>query len=134
MIADPDRLVQILRNLVESAAKYGRTGVAVTAVAVGKGCEIIVSDTGPGVSPEAAERIFRFWDRGDQESDNARGHGMGLAIARHLARAMVGDLKYRPHEPMGSEFVLTLPLVPSPRSDTPDSEAAEKTDLDQLTT
>ena len=112
LLADPDRLLQILRNLVENAAKYGKTGVGVNAVTDGGGCRITVYDNGPGVPVEAAKRIFRFWDRGAHEGDQIRGHGMGLAIARHLAMAMVGDLIYQPHEPMGSEFVLTLPAGP----------------------
>ena len=57
-------------------------------------------------------RIFRFWDRSNRDGSRVRGYGMGLAIARHLAQAMVGDLTYRPHEPAGSEFVLSLPLGP----------------------
>jgi signal transduction histidine kinase len=112
LIADPDRLVQILRNLVENAAKYGRTGVSVSAAIVGSTCEVVVADTGAGVPPEMVDRIFRFWDRGNRDGSQVRGYGMGLAIARHLAQAMVGELTYRPHEPIGSEFVLGLPLGP----------------------
>ncbi len=112
VVADPDRLVQILRNLVENAAKYGKLDVAVSAAVVAKGCEIAVSDKGPGVPPSAVDRIFRFWDRGEKDGSRVRGYGMGLAISRHLARAMVGDLIYRPNEPVGSEFVLSLPLGP----------------------
>ncbi len=125
LLADPDRLVQILRNLVENAAKYGKTGVAVSATTDGSGCDITVSDTGLGVPAEAAKRIFRFWDRGAHEGDLARGHGMGLAIARHLSRAMVGDLIYQPHQPMGSEFVLTLPLGPATAPTTRATDSAE---------
>nr|MDJ0954862.1 HAMP domain-containing sensor histidine kinase [Acidimicrobiia bacterium] len=112
LLADPDRLLQILRNLVENAAKYGKVDVAVSAAVVGKSCEIVIADSGPGVPPEMVKRIFRFWDRGERDGSRVRGYGMGLAIARHLARAMVGDLVYRPHEPVGSEFVLSLPLGP----------------------
>jgi len=112
LIADPDRLAQIIRNLVENAAKYGKTGVSVSAAVVGSTCEIVVADTGPGIPPEMADRIFRFWDRSNRDGSRVRGYGMGLAIARHLAQAMVGDLTYRPHEPIGSEFVLSLPLGP----------------------
>jgi len=112
LIADPDRLVQVIRNLVENAAKYGKVGVAVSAAVVGSGCDIVVSDRGPGVPPELAARVFRFWDRGEKDGSRVRGYGMGLAIARHLARAMVGDLVYRPSHPVGSEFVLSLPLGP----------------------
>ena len=112
LVADPDRLVQIIRNLVENAAKYGKTGVSVSAAVVGFTCEIVVADTGAGIPPEMVDRIFRFWDRGDRDGSRVRGYGMGLAIARHLAQAMVGDLTYRPHDPVGSEFVLSLPLGP----------------------
>jgi signal transduction histidine kinase len=112
VIADPDRLVQVIRNLVENAAKYGKVGVAVSAAIVGKGCQIVVSDRGPGIPPAMTDRIFRFWDRGEKDGSRVRGYGMGLAIARHLARAMVGDLIYRPHQPVGTELVLTLPLGP----------------------
>ena len=112
LLADSDRLVQIIRNLVENAAKYGKVGVAVSAAIVGSSCEIVVSDSGPGVPPNMRSRIFRFWDRGEKDGSRVRGYGMGLAIARHLARAMVGDLTYRPHHPVGSELVLSLPLGP----------------------
>jgi hypothetical protein len=112
VLADSDRLVQVLRNLVENAAKYGKVGVAVTAAVVGGNCEIVVSDNGPGIPPEMSTRVFKFWDRGEKDGSRIRGYGMGLAIARHLARAMVGDLIYKPHHPVGSEFVLSLPLGP----------------------
>ncbi len=112
LLADPDRLVQILRNLVENAAKYGKVGVGMSAAVVGKGCEIVIYDSGPGIPPDMTNRIFRFWDPGAREGTRVRGYGMGLAIARHLAQAMVGDLIYRNHEPVGSEFVLSLPLGP----------------------
>jgi len=112
--------VQIMRNLVENAAKYGKTGIAVSAAVVGSLCEIVVSDTGPGVPPEHADRIFRFWDRGAKDGNRIRGYGMGLAIARHLAQAMMGDLLYRPHEPVGSEFVLSLSVGPSDMKDVSD--------------
>jgi signal transduction histidine kinase len=112
VIADPDRLVQVIRNLVENAAKYGKVGVGVSAAVVGSGCDVAISDRGTGVPPDMVPRIFRFWDRGDKDGSRARGYGMGLAIARHLARAMVGDLVYRPNHPVGSEFILSLPLGP----------------------
>lgn len=112
LVADPERLAQIIRNLVENAARYGKVGVSVSAAVVGSNCNIVVADSGPGIPPEMADRIFRFWDRGQRDGNRVRGYGMGLAIARHLARAMVGDLIYRPHHPMGSEFVLSLSLGP----------------------
>jgi len=125
VVADPDRLVQIIRNLVENAAKYGKVGVSVSAAVVGGSCNVVVSDAGPGVPAELAERIFKFWDTNTKDGSRVRGYGMGLAIARHLARAMVGDLAYRPHHPVGSEFVLTLPLGPPDVNSGARSTAAE---------
>lgn len=111
VVADRERLLQVVRNLVENSARYGKTDVEVRATTSETECTIVVSDTGQSVPPDAADRLFRFWNR-SQEYDPIRGHGMGLAIARHLARAMVGDLIYRAHDPIGSEFVVTLPLGP----------------------
>lgn len=110
VLADSHRLVQIMRNLIENAVKYGKVGVAVRAAAAGECCEITVADLGAGIPAESADRIFEFWDRGDMDDSLVQGHGMGLPIARNLAQAMNGNLVYRSGEPTGSNFVLSLPL------------------------
>jgi signal transduction histidine kinase len=118
VLADRDRLIQILRILTENAAKYGKTDVTISAEQRGSRSRVVVADTGPGVAAEAAGELFRFWSRDGREGSRGRGYGMGLAIARHLARAMVGDLHYESNLPMGNRFVLTLPTA-APGADPP---------------
>ena len=66
---------------------------------------VAVTDTGPGVEPDAAERIFRpFW------SGDGGGTGLGLTIARELALALGGRLELESEPGRGSRFVLVLPV------------------------
>ncbi len=69
---------------------------------------IAVTDDGPGIPREWRDRIFEPFVRLD---DSPRGAGIGLFAARHLARAMSGDLLVEDREPAGSQFVLTLQQV-----------------------
>jgi signal transduction histidine kinase len=71
-----------------------------------------VRDTGPGISPEALERIFdRFWQagRGDR-----RGAGLGLSIAKGLIEAHGGKIQVRSEPGQGSTFFFTVPPAPAP--------------------
>lgn len=108
-LADPDRVLQIVRNLVENAVKYGKADVHVEASGEGRHCVVAVSDAGPGIPPEEADRIFEFWQRVDPGTDD--GFGLGLPIARSLARAMGGELRYVPRPGGGARFELTLPAA-----------------------
>jgi signal transduction histidine kinase len=69
---------------------------------------IAVTDDGPGIPMQWRERIFEPFVRLD---DSPRGAGIGLFAARHLARAMDGDLRVEARLPGGSQFVLELPLA-----------------------
>ena len=72
--------------------------------------EIVVADRGPGVPPGLEEKVFeRFFRADDSLARRANGSGIGLSLARGLARGMGGDLVYRPRPGGGAEFVLTLP-------------------------
>jgi two-component system OmpR family sensor kinase len=102
VLADPTRLAQVLANLLDNAQRYG----AVT-VQVGPGAQVRVSDDGPGVPPADRERIFDRLVRLDEaRTAHDGGAGLGLAIARGIARAHGGDLRCT--EP-GATFLLTLP-------------------------
>lgn len=70
---------------------------------------VVVRDHGPGVPAGDRERIFERFARGD--AAQAPGFGLGLAIARELARRMDGDLALEP-QPGGAVFVLSLPAAP----------------------
>lgn len=110
---DPDRVAQIVANLVDNACQAAVAGgqVSVTVARTADTAEIVVTDTGPGVPPADQERIFDRLVRLDDARDRrAGGSGLGLPIARGFARAHGGDLGYLPGAP-GARFRLVLPLT-----------------------
>lgn len=109
--ADPKRVQQVVRNLLENARKYGGEQVLVEGFGYGDHYVIVVADNGPGVPEMAAEQIFEHFEqlsKGDSRSSS--GIGLGLPIARRLARAMGGDVWYERRFPTGSRFCFSLPL------------------------
>jgi two-component system phosphate regulon sensor histidine kinase PhoR len=95
--ADPDRLRQVLSNLIDNAIKYGRSGgqVAARARARENGrIELGVADDGPGIPAEAQGRIFeRFYRVDKARSRDQGGTGLGLAIVKHVVQAHGGDVR-----------------------------------------
>lgn len=110
VVADPRRTRQILRNLVSNAIRYGGEVVRVTAKERNNAVDVLVSDSGPPLDPEEAERIFQSYERGSGLMDS-KSVGLGLSVARKLAGLMNGYLEYR-HDGEYSSFVLTLPAAP----------------------
>jgi signal transduction histidine kinase len=115
--ADPDRVRQILVNLVMNAVKYtplhGGT-ITLTCAVMGDMVLAHVADTGPGIPTEKLESIFEpFVQLTAGPADRRGGVGLGLAISRDLARAMSGDLAVESTVGVGSRFTLTLPLARS---------------------
>lgn len=109
--ADQGRVKQILRNLLENARKYGGDQVLVDGELHGDLYRITVADNGPGVPEVDRDRIFEHFEqltKGDGRL--SQGVGLGLPIARKLARAMGGDLWFSPRFPTGSLFHFTVPL------------------------
>ncbi len=100
-------LGRLLEYLLENAAKYAPLGgrVEISGWRDGGRVLLAVGDDGPGIPPEWRERIFEPFVRGD---DSPRGAGIGLFAARHLARAMNGELRLEDRDPAGSRFVLEL--------------------------
>lgn len=109
---DAGRLDQVLSNLVANALRHTPAGgqVMLSAIESQDRVEISVNDTGPGISEEDLPYVFdRFW-RGDRARDRSAGHsGLGLAIARQLARAHGGELTVVSRPGAGATFTLTLP-------------------------
>ncbi len=113
---DVEAVGQILFNLVDNACKYAKGADDPTvhvAAATENGClTIAVRDHGPGVPPEAAASIFEPFDRGTRnQGDGTPGVGLGLALARGLARDLGGDLRLRKDTARGACFELTVPLA-----------------------
>ena len=110
-MADPDRLRQILLNLLSNAVKFTPEGgtIDVSCAADSDRALVCVRDTGIGIPKEKQEEVFDPFvqvDRGARTSTG--GIGLGLAIARSLARAMNGDVTVRSEPGEGSNFELTL--------------------------
>jgi signal transduction histidine kinase len=108
ILTDGDRVLQIIVNLLSNAFRWtpegGRIELGLTSE--NGSVEVAVADTGPGITPEEQERIFRpFWSR------DGGGTGLGLAIARELALALGGQISLDTAPGRGSRFVLLLPTT-----------------------
>lgn len=115
---DPSRLRQVLHNLIGNAIKFTESG-AVTVVAKHRGsrARIAVHDTGVGIPADEVPRIFDAFHQADSSfTRRYGGTGLGLTIARELARAMGGDLVCTSQQGRGSCFTVTveLPEAPNP--------------------
>ena len=111
---DPDSLDQMALNLIDNAVKYAAAGglVELHADPVPGGWALVVADRGPGVPAAHRERIFERFHRVDESlTAKTQGAGLGLTIARRLARDQGGDLVCREREGGGAAFVLTLPAA-----------------------
>ena len=109
---DPRRAQQVIRNLLENAHKYGGDQVLVEGFPYGDHFVVVVSDNGPGIPEDAANSIFEHFEqlsKGDNRSST--GLGLGLPIARKLARAMGGDVWYERRFPTGSRFCFSITLT-----------------------
>jgi PAS domain S-box-containing protein len=111
--ADPDRLQQILLNLLTNAAKFTSAGgrVTLSATRVGERIHIAVADTGRGIPASKLQDIFTPFSQVDPGDRKKGGVGLGLAIGRELARSMEGDLNVVSELGRGSEFTVSLPAV-----------------------
>jgi PAS domain S-box-containing protein len=107
IMADPRRTRQILRNLVSNAMRYGGDQIQISLAKAGDRLEVKIQDSGKPIPDRDVERIFRAYERG-RGTPHSASVGLGLNVARRLARLMDGDLTYR-HEDGWSEFILSLP-------------------------
>jgi signal transduction histidine kinase/PAS domain-containing protein len=111
VVTDPSKLRQILINLLSNAVKYTAEGhVELVVEAAGLDARFRVIDTGPGIADTDAESIFEpFWQAGEAEGRRRSGTGLGLTVARRLARILGGDVRVKRVVARGSEFVVDLP-------------------------
>jgi signal transduction histidine kinase len=111
--ADPDRLRQVIANLIDNAVKYSPGGgeIAVHVASNGTTGMIEITDRGLGIPAGEHERIFEKFYRLDPAMTNGvGGSGLGLYISRALIRQMGGELAVRSTRGIGSTFLITLPL------------------------
>lgn len=113
VLGDPEELRRALEVLIDNAIRYTSAAQGVIEVhcrRAGNWCEIVVSDNGPGIPADWHQRIFERFARLDPSRQDG-GIGLGLAIARTIARAHEGDLTVSSEVGAGSRFTLRLPLT-----------------------
>jgi signal transduction histidine kinase/DNA-binding NarL/FixJ family response regulator len=127
VIGDGRRLRQVLFNLVGNALKFtdrGSVRVRKRMTPRGDGtvdCEIEVTDTGIGMSPESMHRLFRAFEQADSSiSRRYGGTGLGLYISKQLVGAMGGDIRAESELGHGARFTVRLQFVACAESDVPD--------------
>lgn len=122
VLADPDRIHQVLMNLVSNSRKYSPGGgpVAITARWAGAAVELSVTDQGLGIPPEVLPKLFeKFYRVSSSDRRDIAGTGLGLAIVKGLVEAHGGRVRAASEGPgRGSTFAFTLPVAdgPAPRT------------------
>jgi signal transduction histidine kinase len=121
--ADPQRLHQVVLNLLENAIRHGRTPVRVDARQVANEVHVAVSDSGPGLPIGGTEQVFERFYRADATGSNDGGSGLGLAIVRWITELHGGRVSASnlgpPESPTGASFVIALPTVALPSAAPP---------------
>jgi signal transduction histidine kinase len=103
---DPDKVGQVIDNLVENAVRHGEGTVTVTVRQDPDGIVLSVADEGPGVPPGQAHRIFgRFWKGAERG-----GTGLGLYVVNGIVEGHGGRVALVPPPEGGARFVVVLPL------------------------
>ena len=122
LLADRQRLKQVLLNLLTNAVKYTAVGGRVR-VSVERPrstiTRLVVTDTGAGIATEKLTRLFTPFDRLGVEQSGVEGTGLGLALCQRLMHAMGGDIGVETVVGKGSAFWIELPAVDSPLSALP---------------
>ncbi len=123
LIGDPDRIRQILHNLVGNAVKFTDEGEVVVRVTAGADAasgrvrlRIAVRDTGIGIDAATISRLFQPFAQGSDAGRRRGGTGLGLCIAQRIARALGGDVTVESTPGAGSTFTAVLLLDPDPQS------------------
>ena len=117
LMADPDRMMQVMLNLLSNAAKFvpvpgGRVGVSLSSD--DSGLTVVVRDNGPGVSDEQQSLIFERFRQGGDATNRPQGTGLGLPISRQIVEHFGGRLWLESQPPDGACFCFHLPLSTAP--------------------
>jgi two-component system sensor histidine kinase/response regulator len=113
VMADRQRLAQVLLNLLSNAVKYNRDGgrVVVSSTAAAGRVRLAVRDTGPGIAPAMLARLYTPFERLGADRSGVEGTGLGLALTKRLVEAMDGVLHVESAVGEGTTFAVELPLA-----------------------
>ena len=128
VVADRQRLLQVMLNVLSNALKYGPPDSRVDIgwrSAGGMVC-IDIDDAGPGIAPAHRRRLFAPFDRLGAERGKSEGAGLGLAVSKALMQAMQGDIGHAGRAGGGSRFTLTLPASPEAATPNPATPAVHE--------
>jgi signal transduction histidine kinase len=116
---DPDRIAQVVANLLNNAIKYSPDGgeIAVTSVVRDGAVDVSVRDHGVGIAPEFVQRLFGRYERYEKTSSKILGTGLGLAITRQIVEMHGGKVWVESEPGSGSDFHFTLPLNLAPEAE-----------------
>jgi PAS domain S-box-containing protein len=139
ILADRQRLKQVLLNLLSNAIKYNQRGgsVRVGCEKIGNSLRIVISDTGVGIPEAKLDQLFQPFHRLGAEQSAIEGTGLGLAVAKRLVEAMDGTMGFKSVAGEGSSFWIQLALTENPlkradlgdtvaTADAPSSNGAQK--------
>jgi signal transduction histidine kinase len=123
--ADPQRVRQVLRNLLSNAERYGGPRIRIDFAEGAGWTELTVADNGEGVPVEKRESIFQSYESAHTPTSDVGSVGLGLYISRNLARAMGGNLEYA-YDGSWSHFRLRLRSAASAEKPTSAGKARMK--------
>jgi two-component system, NarL family, sensor histidine kinase EvgS len=119
---DTVRVGQVLRNLVANAIKFTQQGKVHVRLHVGSRLSMAVQDSGIGIAPELAQRLFEPFQTG--QGHGLQGTGLGLALSRELLHAMGGDITLHSQTGAGALFSAEWPALPATADGAPDGRLA----------
>lgn len=131
-IADPDRVQQVLFNLIDNAIKFTERGeISVSAKKAGKQIRISVRDTGIGIDESKIPTLFEPFRPDSGQEDGLRGVGIGLNLTKRLVELQGGWLEVESKPGEGSVFSFTLPIYK--KEEMEEAEPGEKVEIEELT-
>ena len=131
VVSDPSKIRQIVINLISNSLKFTPSGeitvtIERTAEATGDRLRVTVNDTGTGIAPEEADKVFRRFEQTSSGRTLRVGTGIGLALCRDIAHEFGGSLTFTSTPGVTTAFVLDIPVQPGTREDQAETDLTSR--------